>query len=161
MKITFNIEKKHLMVLMIIIGVVVAGIAIASTWDNSQSHDTLWTRYIKGRNSNDVTFYDDIKMSTGKAVRTDSLTAATTGGPITVLDNVIISGKGLGVGGIVTGTSGVRLNYYTIAKPTCDANTEGMLWYFRNGAIGNLQACISTSASTYGWYNIKACSGSC
>ena len=157
MKITFNIEKKYLIVLMIIIGVVAAGIAIASTWDNSQSHDTLWVKYIKGKNVNEVLFYDDIRMSTYKGIRTDSLAAATLDGQITIVDNVLINGKNLGVGGVITGTGGVKLNYYSIAKPACSATYEGMLWYFRNGAYGNLQACIALPGG-YAWYNIQTSS---
>ena len=142
---------------MIVIGVVAAGIAIASTWDNSQSHNTLWTSVIKGKNVNDILVYDNIKMNAGKAIYTDQLLAATTGGQITVLDNVIISGKNLAVGGIITGTGGVKVNYGTLTRPTCSATYEGMFWYSNAGTLGTLQICMKTIGGTgFAWFNIQA-----
>ena len=137
---------------MIIIGVVAAGIAIASTWDNSQSHDTLWVKYIKGKNVNEVLFYDDIRMSTYKGIRTDSLAAATLDGQITIVDNVLINGKNLGVGGRVTGTSGVRINDPSISRPSCSSANAGLFWYNNPG----LSFCSQSTptSGTYYWYVI-------
>ncbi len=68
MKIVIKIEKKHLYFLALFLLIVGVGIAIASTWDNSQSHDTLWTTAIKGKNTPTINVYDDLRLTTGKSL---------------------------------------------------------------------------------------------
>ena len=62
MKIVINFEKKHLYFLLIFFAVLGIGVVIASTWDDSQSHGTLWTTAIKGKNVNAINVYDDLKI---------------------------------------------------------------------------------------------------
>lgn len=69
MKFTFNIEKKHLVILIIFIAVIGIGIVIASTYpspDNPPSHDTLWTKEIKGKNVEIIQVYDNLNLVPGK-----------------------------------------------------------------------------------------------
>lgn len=68
MKIVINFEKKHLYFLLIFLAVIGVGIVIASSWDGSQSHGTLWTTAIKGKNVASITIYDDLSLNAGKSL---------------------------------------------------------------------------------------------
>ena len=68
MKIVIKIEKKHLYFLALFLLIVGVGIAIASTWDNSQSHDTLWTTAIKGKNVPTINVYDSLSLQPGQSL---------------------------------------------------------------------------------------------
>lgn len=71
MKIILNIEKKHLYFLLLFLVFLGIGIVIASTWDNSQSHDTLWTTSIRGKNINAINVYDDLKLNNHRLLNVD------------------------------------------------------------------------------------------
>ena len=62
MRIVINFEKKHLYFLLIFLAVIGVGVVIASNWDGSQSHGTLWTTEIKGKNVSSITVYDDLRI---------------------------------------------------------------------------------------------------
>ncbi len=68
MRITFNIEKKYFYLLILFLLILGVGVTIASTWDNSQSHNTLWTTAIKGKNVNSIIVSDDLSLATGKSL---------------------------------------------------------------------------------------------
>ncbi len=74
MKISINIEKKHLIFFVIFLIVAGIGISIATTYDNSQSHTTLWTTEIKGKNVAAVSVRDDLTLDAGKKLKTNTLT---------------------------------------------------------------------------------------
>jgi|SRR3989344_1641669 len=67
MKIIINFEKKHLyllLALLIITGAtfVLAGMNEWASAGSPPSHDTLWTRYIKGRDVDTITVYDSLNV---------------------------------------------------------------------------------------------------
>ena len=68
MKLVLNIQKKHLTIFMVFVLIIIATITIATNWDTSPSHDTLWTMAIKGKNVDSITVYDDLVISSGKGI---------------------------------------------------------------------------------------------
>lgn len=68
MRISLNIKKKHLYFFAIFLLLIIAGISFASTYDNSPSHDTLWTKMIKGKGVNEITVGDNLKFESGKGI---------------------------------------------------------------------------------------------
>jgi len=73
MKIVINFEKKHLYFLLMFLIIIGVGIVIASNWNGEQSHDTLWTTAIKGKNVPSITVYDNLNLDTGKSLCLDGV----------------------------------------------------------------------------------------
>ena len=83
MNIKINIEKKHLYILIILILILGIGYVVASNWTGSgkpQSHTTLWTKEIKGKDQTFITVFDDFivnqKVGIGTNVLADKLNVA-------------------------------------------------------------------------------------
>lgn len=70
MKITFNIKKKHLYILTIILVIFGIGIVISTPYPdtNPQSHDELWTKIIYGKNVDNIQIRDNLILAPGKGI---------------------------------------------------------------------------------------------
>lgn len=68
MRITFNIEKKHLYLLVLFTLVIVIGVVVATGWNGQQSHPDLFTNMIRARDNGNpgiVTIQDRLKIVDG------------------------------------------------------------------------------------------------
>src|SRR3989344_5443651 len=70
MKLTLNIEKKHLYFLTAFVILIGVGVVIATGWNGQQSHPTLFTDIIAARTAGPgtVTVNDDLSLQTGKSL---------------------------------------------------------------------------------------------
>ena len=68
MKLTLNIEKKHLYILTAFIILIGVGVVIATGWNGQQSHPTLFADIITGRSGSTVTVNDDLIIQNSKGI---------------------------------------------------------------------------------------------
>jgi len=120
MKITFNIQKKHLTIFMVFVLIIISGITIANqlAWTGQPSHDTLWTSEIRSKNSpSAIILHDDLTLEQGITLGGVKRTSWPTAGGGAGIDCVALPGG-------ITGPSGYPYSKKRVTQlnPTLNYN---------------------------------------
>ncbi len=90
MKITFNVEKKHLYLLVLFIVLGTVTFVIATGYTGQQSHPTLFTNTIRSRDSDTVTVQDKLSAVWGSSQISTDVAVDVRGGALNLNGNKIV-----------------------------------------------------------------------